>query len=250
MKIALVTGGSRGLGQSMALHLAKSGFDVIITYRERASDAERTIQSIRDIGQQAFALQLDVGQPDSIAPFAKAFRETLHGKLQAQSFDVLIHNAGQGVHAMLTQTTEQQLDFLYHVHFRSVYLLSQALLPTLRDGGRILNVSTGLTRFCIPGYSAYAAMKGAVEVLTRYMAKELGPRHITVNTLAPGAIETDFGGGAVRDNKDLNAYIASQTALGRAGKADDIGRLVARLVSEDAGWINAERIEASGGMFV
>jgi len=250
MKIAIVTGGSRGLGRNSSLQLAKNGVDVIITYNSKKAEAEKTVTEIQALGRKALALQLDVGDTKSFAAFASAVKDALKSNWGRQDFDFLINNAGFGVHAPLSETTEEQFDSLMNVHFKGVFFLTQKLLPLMASGGRIINLSTGLTRFAFPGYAAYAAMKGAVEVLTRYMAKELGARGISVNTVAPGAIETDFGGGVVRDNKQLNQMIASQTALGRVGQPDDIGGVVASLCLDQSRWINAQRIEVSGGMFV
>jgi NAD(P)-dependent dehydrogenase (short-subunit alcohol dehydrogenase family) len=249
-KIALVTGGSRGLGRNTALHLARKGVDVILTFNRQQGEADKVVAEIEKLGGKAAALQLDVGNAKSFATFAEQVKAVLASKWQRDRFDVLINNAGQGVHAPFAETTVEQFDQLVATHLKGVYFLTQRLLPLIADGGRIVNLSTGLTRFATPGFSAYASMKGAVEVMTRYMAKELGARGIAVNTIAPGAIETDFGGGVVRDNADLNRFIASQTALGRVGQPDDIGGVIASLVSDDNRWINAQRIEASGGMFL
>ncbi|WCM93391.1 SDR family oxidoreductase [Acidovorax sp. NCPPB 2350] len=248
--IALVTGGSRGLGRDAALQIAGQGMDVILTYRSRADEAQAVVAAIEGLGRRAVALPLDVGRRGSFAAFADAVRAALARHWQRERFDFLVNNAGMGVHAPFAETTEAQFDELVNVHFKGVFFLTQALLPLMNDGGRIVNVSSGLARFALPGYAAYAAMKGAVEVLTRYLAKELGPRGIAVNVVAPGAIETDFGGGAVRDNAQLNAFIASQTALGRVGRPDDIGGVIASLLLPASRWINAQRIEASGGMFL
>jgi len=249
-KIALITGGSRGLGRNAALKLAARGVDVILTYRSGRAEAEAVVADIEALGGRAVALALDVGVAASFPAFAATVQEVLRRHWQRETVDYLLNNAGIGIHAAFAETTEAQFDQLLNIQFKGVFFLTQALLPLIADGGRILNVSTGLTRFALPGFAAYAAMKGAIEVLTKYLAKELGPRRITVNVLAPGAIETDFGGGAVRDNSQMNAFIASQTALGRVGLPDDIGNVVAALLSEDTGWINAQRIEASGGMFL
>jgi NAD(P)-dependent dehydrogenase (short-subunit alcohol dehydrogenase family) len=248
--IVLVTGGSRGLGKSTALHLAKQGFGVILTYRSKQAEAAETVAQIEALGQKAVALPLNVSDSSSFAAFAAQVREVLLAHWGSTTFNVLINNAGTGAHASLMDTTEAQFDDMVNIHLKGVFFLTQKLLPLMADGGRIVNLSSGLTRFALPGYAAYAAMKGAVEVLTRYMAKELGPRGIAVNTVAPGAIATDFGGGAVRDTPQLNTFVASQTALGRVGEADDIGAMVALLVSPDNRWVNAQRIEVSGGMFV
>lgn len=248
--IALITGASRGLGRDAALALAARGSDLILTYRQRADEAQAVVDAAQRLGARAVALPLDVGRSDTFAAFAAAVQAALRDTWGRAHFDHLVNNAGMGVYAAFAETTEAQFDELMNVHFKGPFFLTQALLPLMADGGRILNVSSGLARFALPGYAAYAAMKGAMEVLTRYQAKELGPRRIAVNILAPGAIETDFGGGAVRDNRELNAFIASQTALGRVGLPQDIGRAVAALLSDDLGWVNAQRVEASGGMFV
>jgi len=248
--IALITGGSRGLGKSTALKLAEQGVDVVLTYRSNTSEATKVVAQIEQMGRRAVALPLDVGDSKSFRDFAAVLTRTLAQTWQREQFDHLINNAGVGVHASFAETTEAQFDELVNVHFKGTFFLTQALLPLLADGGRIVNISSGLARFALPGYAAYAAMKGGVEVLTRYLAKELGARGISVNTVAPGAIETDFGGGAVRDNAQLNAMIASQTALGRVGLPDDIGGAIASLLSPGTAWINAQRIEVSGGQSI
>jgi len=248
--IVLITGGSRGLGRSAALAAAKSGIDVVLTYRQQAIEAQAVVAEIEALGQRAVALPLDVGDVASFGAFASQLAQALQSGWQRERFDFLVNNAGMGVHAPFAETTEAQFDALVNVHLKGVFFLTQRLLPLMNDGGRILNLSSGLARFALPGYAAYAAMKGAIEVLSRYLAKELGPRGIAVNVVAPGAIETDFGGGAVRDNAELNAFIAGQTALGRVGVAEDIGPLVAALLQPSTRWVNAQRIEASGGMFL
>jgi NAD(P)-dependent dehydrogenase (short-subunit alcohol dehydrogenase family) len=248
--LALITGASRGLGRSTALKLAARGVDILFTYRSQREQAEQVLAQIESAGARGAALALDVGDSRSFAAFAEQVRDVLKQRFKRERFDFLVNNAGLGIHMPFEQTSEAQFDELMNVHLKGPFFLTQALLPLINDGGRIVNVSSGLTRFVLPGYAAYAAMKGGVEVLTRYLAKELGARGIAVNTVAPGAIETDFGGGAVRDVKDLNRFIASQTALGRVGLPDDIGGMVAALLSPDNGWVNAQRIEASGGMFV
>lgn len=247
MKIALITGGSRGLGRSMSLHIASHGNDVILTYNSKKLDADEVVKQIEKLGRKAAALPLNVSESSSFGAFADSFKETLSTKWGRSDFDFLVNNAGIGIYAPFANTTEAQFDDLMKVHFRGPFFLTQKLLPLLKDGGRILNISTGLARFTTPGYAGYASMKGAMEVLTRYMAKELGPRKISVNILAPGAIETDFAGGGVRDNKELNKLLASQTALGRVGLPDDIGGAVALLLSEESHWITGQRIEVSGG---
>ena len=248
--IALITGGSRGLGRNVALHVARAGTDVILTYRSQAAEAQAVVAEIEALGRRALALPLDVADSRSFATFARQVQVVMATHWQRERFDFLVNNAGIGIHASFMETTEAQFDELVNIHLKGTFFLSQQLLPLMNDGGRILNVSTGLARFALPGYAAYAAMKGGIEVLSRYMAKELGARGITVNVVAPGAIETDFGGGAVRDNAQLNAMVASQTALGRVGQPDDIGGVIAALLQPGTGWINAQRIEASGGMFL
>jgi NAD(P)-dependent dehydrogenase (short-subunit alcohol dehydrogenase family) len=250
MKIALITGGSRGLGKEMALNLASKGRDIVLTYNSKSSEAEEVVKLIEKTGRKAAALQLDVGNSKSFAGFAESLKTVLKQKWQRNDFDFLVNNAGIGINAPLAETTEDQFDLLMNIHLKGPFFLTQNLLPLIKDGGRIVNVSSGLARFAFPGYAAYASMKGGIEVLTKYMAKELGPRNIAVNVVAPGAIETDFGGGTVRDNKQLNTLIASQTALGRVGLPEDIGGVVASLLSDDNRWINAQRIEASGGMLI
>lgn len=248
--IALITGGSRGLGRSAALKLAEHGSDVILTYHRNADEAQAVVDRIHALGRRAAALQLDVADSGSFDAFAACVRTTLADTWQRERFDHLVNNAGIGVHAPFADTAEAQLDLLYAIHLKGTFLLTRALLPLIADGGRILNTSSGLTRFSLPGYAAYAAMKGGIEVLTRYMALELGPRGIRVNTLAPGAIETDFGGGRVRDDAALNSQIAAGTALGRVGLPDDIGGAVAALLSDGSGWLNGQRIEVSGGVML
>lgn len=249
--IALITGGSRGLGRSAVLKLAERGVDIILTYKSKADAAQATVAGVQARGRQAVALQLDMGDSSGFQAFADQVSAVLGATWQRADFDYLVNNAGMGSdHASVIETTEEAFDLMFNVHLKGTFFLTQKLLPLIRDGGRILNTSSGLARFALPGYAAYAAMKGGVEVLTRYMAKELGPRHISVNTIAPGAIETDFGGGRVRDNAQLNAFIASQTALGRVGLPDDVGNAVAALLTDPSGWINAQRIEISGGMLI
>ena len=247
-KIALITGGSRGLGKDMGLNLAKNGVDLIITYNSQKNEALKVVDDVQEFGRKAIALQLNAGDIASLPGFISDIKAALNNIFNAATFDFLINNAGIGIHAPFAETTEAQFDALMNIHFKSVFFLTQKVLPLINDGGRIINISTGLARFSNPGYSAYASMKGAVETLTRYMAKELGARKIAVNTVAPGAIETDFSGGLVRDNEQINKYIAGVTALGRVGVPEDIGAIVAFLCSEGGRWINGQRIEASGGM--
>lgn len=247
--LALITGGSRGLGRHAALALAARGIDTVITYRQQRGEADAAVAQVQALGAQAVALPLDVGDSAQFPAFATALREVLGSRWQRTHIDHLVNNAGMGIHALAADTTEAQFDELMRVHLKGPFFLTQTLLPLIADGGSVLNVSSGLTRFSLPGYAAYAMMKGGIEVMSRYLAKELGARGIRVNTLAPGAIETDFGGGAVRDRAELNQFVASVTALGRAGLPDDIGTAIAALLSSDAHWINAQRVEASGGMF-
>lgn len=249
-KIAVVTGGSRGLGRNTALHLARRGVDVILTYRSQRTEAEQVVAEIAALGGSAVALQLDVAESGTFDSFVETLKGVLSEHWQRKTFDSLVNNAGIGIHAAFADTTEEQFDELVRIQLKGPFFLTQKLLPLIADNGRIVNVSSGLTRFSLPGYAAYAAMKGAMEVLTRYQAKELGARGIAVNIVAPGAIETDFGGGTVRDSAQVNAFIASQTALGRVGLPDDIGGMVASLLSDDNRWVNGQRIEASGGMFL
>ena len=249
-KIALITGASRGLGKNAALHLAAQGIDIIGTYNSRADEAQALVAEIESLGGRAVMLQLDVGQSEGFADFATQVADVLRSHFDREHFDFLLNNAGIGLNANFVDTTVAQFDLLMNIHLKGPFFLTQNLLPLMADGGRILNVSSGLTRFSLPGYGAYAAMKGAMEVLTRYQAKELGARGISVNTLAPGAIETDFGGGTVRDNSDVNSYVAGNTALGRVGQPDDIGAAIALLLAPGSQWINGQRVEASGGMFL
>ena len=248
--IALITGGNRGLGRNAALKLAERGVDVVLTYRNNAAEAAAVVADIEKRGRLAAALQLDVGVAATFDAFVAELGRVLARTWQRERIDYLVNNAGLGIHASFAETSEAQFDELMRVHFKGPFFLTQKLLPLINDGGRILNVSSGLARFSMPGYSAYAAMKGAIEVLTRYQAKELGARGIGVNVIAPGAIETDFGGGLVRDNEKINQLVAAQTAFGRVGRPDDIGGVIASLLSPENGWINAQRIEASGGMYV
>ncbi|MGX7205503.1 SDR family oxidoreductase [Enterococcus pingfangensis] len=249
-KIALVTGGSRGLGRSTALTLAQKGLDVVITYHSQQEQAAEVVAQIEQNGGQAAALQLDTGVTASFADFTAKLTTVLEEKWQRQNFDFLINNAGFGLEAGFAETTEEQFDSLMNVHFKGVYFLTQNLLPLLADQGGIVNISSGLTRFTTPGGSAYAAMKGAIEVLSRYLAKELGARGIRVNTVAPGLMATDFGGGAAKDNEQLRGFIGSATTLGRIGEAEDVSGVIAALCTDDLKWVDAQRIEASGGMFL
>jgi NAD(P)-dependent dehydrogenase (short-subunit alcohol dehydrogenase family) len=249
-KIALVTGSSRGLGKSTALNLAKKGVDTIVTYHSNAAEATKVVAEIEQLGAKAIALQLDTANTKTFDDFAVQVKQSLQSKWQTDHFDFLVNNAGTGVYASFADTTEEDFDHQMNIHVKGIFFLTQKLLPLINDGGRIVNLSTGLTRLTIPGYAAYASMKGAIETLTKYMAKELGARRIAVNIVAPGAIETDFGGGAVRDNPEINKYFAEQTALGRVGLPDDIGGAIASLLSEDNQGVNAQRIEVSGGQSI
>ena len=249
-KIALVTGGSRGLGKNMALKLAQKGTDVILTYNSKKADAETVVAEIEAMGKRAVALQLNVSEIASFDGFVQQVSKVLQEKWNAGKFDFLINNAGIGATVPFAQVTESSFDEMLNVHFKGVFFLTQKALPILNDGGRIINLSSGTTRFGVQGYITYASMKGAVETLTKYLAKELGPRNIAVNVLAPGAIETDFNNAAIRNNPQMKSFLATQTALGRVGEAEDIGGIVAFLCSEEARWITGQRIEASGGMFL
>ena len=246
-KVAIITGGSRGLGRNTAINLARRGVDVIFTYRANRAEAESLIREVEGLGRKAAAFQLEAGNIRAFDGFVAEVRKTLQS-WGRDRFDYLVNNAGGGLHANFDQTTEAQFDEIVNVHFKGVYFLTQKLLPLMKDGGRIVNISSGLARFSLPGSSAYAAAKGAVEVLTRYMAKELGPRQITANVIAPGAIQTDFSGGMVRDNPEINKRVADMTALGRAGVPDDIGPMIAAFLSDENRWVNGQRIEVSGGM--
>ncbi|KAA8485803.1 NAD(P)-dependent dehydrogenase (short-subunit alcohol dehydrogenase family) [Arcticibacter tournemirensis] len=247
-KIALVTGGSRGLGKNMAISLAKKGVDIILTYNSNKQKADEAVAEIQSLGQKAIAFQLDTGNVKAFAEFFRQVTEHLEEHTGSPNFDFLINNAGTALYAQFAETTEEQFDGIMNIHYKGVFFLTQKALPFINDGGRIINISSGLARFSYPGSSAYGSMKGAIEVLTRYLAKELGSRGIAANVVAPGAIETDFGNGHVRDNKDVNDQIAGLTALGRVGLPEDIGGVVAFLCTEEARWINGQRIEVSGGV--
>lgn len=249
-RIAIVTGGSRGLGKNAALKLAAKGTDIILTWNRNQQEAENVVREIEQKGAKAVALQLDVSDVGGFDAFALEVQKQLKAVWDRDSFDYLLNNAGTGLHEAYMDTSEAQFDEMMNIHFKGPFFLTQRLLPLMQNGGRILNVSSGLARFALPGSGTYAAMKGAMEVLTRYQAKELGARGISSNIIAPGAIETDFSGGMVRDNAQVNAFVASQTALGRVGLPDDIGDAIAALLSDELGWMNAQRIEVSGGMFL
>lgn len=249
-KIALVTGGSRGLGKNMATALAGKGIDVVLTYNTNKEAADEVVSEIQSLGRNAFALQLDTGKSGQFDNFIKDLTNLLRKKTGSSGFDFLINNAGTALYAPVTDVTEEQMDTIYNIHYKGIFFLTQKALPFINDGGGVVNISSGLTRITMPGSSVYGSLKTAVESLTRYLAKELGARKIRANVVAPGAIETDFGGGRVRDNKDINDHIASLTALGRVGLPDDIGGVVAFLCSEEAYWINGQRIEVSGGQML
>ena len=246
-KIALVTGGSRGLGKNMAQHLAQKGLDVLLTYHSKQDEAETVVAELQALGRKAAALQLDASNVGSFAGFLEQVKATLQTTFGTERFDFLINNAGTGLYQPYDQVTEQQFDDMLNIHFKGPFFLTQQALPLLNDGGGIINISSGLTRIVMPSSSTYASMKAAMEMLTKYQAKELAGRRIRVNVVAPGAIETDFGGGRTRDNKEVNAHIAGLTALGRVGLPTDIGPVVAFLCTDEAGWIDAQRIEVSGG---
>lgn len=247
-KIALVTGGSRGLGRNMAIGIAKKGIDVVLTYNSNKQEADKVVAEIKALGQKAVAFQLDAANVKSFDNFLKQVTSHLKDQTGSANFDFLINNAGTALYSAFAETTEEQFDQVLNLHYKGVFFLTQKALPFINNGGRIINISSGLARFSYVGSSAYGSMKGAIEVLTRYLAKELGPRGIGANVVAPGAIETDFGGGHVRDNQDINKQIAGLTALGRVGLPDDIGGVVAFLCTEEARWVNGQRIEVSGGI--
>jgi len=238
-KIALVTGGSRGLGKEM---------DVIITYNSKKEEAESVVAEIEKTGRKAFALQLDVSDSKNFDSFFTQLKSTLKDTFGVEKFDYLVNNAGIGINAPIAEMSEPDFDTLVNIQFKAPFFITQKSLKLMNNGGGIVNISSGLTRFSMPGYGAYGALKGAIEVLTRYEAQEFGQRGINVNVVAPGAIETDFGGGIVRDNAQINQHIAGNTALGRVGLPSDIGGVVAFLCTDDAKWINAQRIEVSGGV--
>ncbi len=250
MKINIITGGSRGLGRSMALHLADKGQDSIITYHANKSAADDVVKAILAKGRKAVALQLDVSKSATFSAFAAEVKKVLSAHWQRETFDHLVNNAGTGASQTVEQTSEDVFDEMLNEHVKGPYFLTQKLLPMMADGGRIINVSSGLARFSFPSRAPYAIMKGAIEVFTRYLAKELGARGITANTIAPGAIATDFGGGNTRDNPQMRTMLSGQTALGRVGEADDIGALTAAMLSDDFRWVNGQRIEASGGFML
>lgn len=249
-KIAIVTGASRGLGKNAVEKLAKKGVDIILTYHSQQDAAQAVVKSVQAAGGKAVAVKLDAGNSSSFNAFVAEVKTQLQAVWQRDNFDFLVNNAGVGLHEAFAETTEEQFDLMLNIHLKGPFFLTQKLLPLMADGGRILNVSSGLARFALPGSSAYAIMKGAIEVLTRYQARELGERGITANVLAPGAIATDFSGGMVRDNPQVNKMVAGNTALGRVGLPDDIGDMVALMLSDEAGWMTAQRVEASGGMFI
>jgi len=246
-KIALITGGSRGLGRNTAIHLARSGVDAVLTYHSNKAEADSAVAEIESLGGKAAALQLDTGDVASFEAFAASLRDTLKTNWDRETIDYLVNNAGIGLHVPFAEATEADFDRLTNIHFKGVFFLTQKLLPLMNDGGKIVNLSSGLARFAYPGASIYGSLKGAVEVLTRYLAKELGPRRIAVNAIAPGAIETDFGGGRVRDNAELNKQIAANTAMGRVGLPDDVGGAITALLVGETGWVTGQRIEVSGG---
>ncbi len=250
VKIALVTGGGRGLGKNMALKLAGKGNDVIITYNNNREEADKVVSEIRGMGRKAVAFQLNTGETSTFDAFLKEVTEHLKVNTGSPNFDFLVNNAGIAAHSSVAGTKEEELDALYNIHFKGVYLLTQKALPFLNDHGRVVNISTGLTRFSTPGYAAYASMKGAIEVFTRYLAKELGPRGITVNAVAPGLIETDFTRPFIPTHDEGRQQVASLFALGRIGVPEDIGSVVAFLCTEEARWVTAQRIEVSGGMLL
>lgn len=249
-KIALVTGGSRGLGKNSALKIAQKGLDVIITYKSNKEEADKVVAEIEALGRKSIAYQLDTKNVNSFDALVKTVGDYLEENTGSRNIDFLVNNAGTALYAPIAEVTEEQLDDVVDIHFKGVFFLTQKFLPLINEGGGIINISSGLARFALPGSSVYGSIKAAVDMLTKYQAKELGARRIKSNVVAPGAIETDFGGGRTRDDEHVNAMVAGATALGRAGLPDDIGGVVAFLCTEDARWINGQRIEASGGMFL
>jgi len=249
-KVALVTGGSRGLGKNMAIQLAKKGFDIILTYNSNVNEAAKVVDEITAMGKKAKAIQLDVANSKGFDAFVQSVKSSLTNDFKTENLFAIINNAGIGTYTSIAETSEQVFDSMVNIHLKAPYFITQKLLSVICDGGSIVNISSGLTRFSYSNYAPYAIMKAAIESLTRYQAQEFGSRKIRVNTIAPGAIATDFGGGAVRDNKDLNAMIANTTALGRVGLPDDVGSVVAFLCSDDAKWVNAQRIEVAGGVHI
>ena len=249
-KIALITGGSRGLGKNMAIATAKKGLDIVLTYHNNKEAADETIAAIEALGQKAYAFQLDTRKLSAFDGFVTEVTTALQQQRGSTNIDFLVNNAGTALYAPITEVTEEQMDDIYNIHYKGVFFLTQKLLPFINEDGGIINISSGLTRFIKPGSSVYGALKTAVETQTKYLAKEIGPRKIRANVIAPGAIETDFGGGRVRDVKEYNEMVAESTALGRVGLPDDIGSVVAFLCTDDAYWINAQRIEVSGGQSI
>lgn len=247
-KIALVTGGSRGLGRNMALAIAKKGIDIILTYNSNKESADSIVSEIQSLGQKAVAFQLDTSNVATFDNFVKQTTEYLKEHTGNINFDFLINNAGTALYSSITETSEQQMNDAFNIHYKGVFFLTQKFIPFINEGGGIINVSSGLTRLTFPGSAVYASLKGAIEIFTRYLAKELGVKRVRANVIAPGAVETDFGGGRTRDNKEINAHVSSLTALGRVGLPDDIGGVVAFLCTEEAYWINGQRIEVSGGL--
>lgn len=250
MKIALITGGSRGIGKSSALATARRGNDVILTYLSSEKEAAEVVREVEAIGRKAVALQLDVSKVATFADFAARVKSALATTWSTERFDFLVNNAGVGQYTAIMDYTEDDFDRVVNTHFKGVFFLTQKLLPLMNDGGRIVNVSSGLARFSFPGSSVYGAAKAAVEALTRYLAKELGERRISANVVAPGPVATDFGGGRVRNSPEMQKQLSAQTPLGRVGNPDDIGGLIASLLAEETRWVNGQRIEASGGILI
>jgi NAD(P)-dependent dehydrogenase (short-subunit alcohol dehydrogenase family) len=249
-KVALVTGGSRGLGKDSAKQLAISGFDIIFTYNSNITKANEVVDEITALGKRVKAIQLDVSNSKNFDAFIQDVKSSLANDFKTETIAALINNAGIGAYSSIAETSEEVFDSMVNIHLKAPYFITQKLLPLISDGGSIVNISSGLARFSYPNYAPYAIMKAAIETLTRYQAQEFGIRKIRVNTIAPGAIATDFGGGAVRDNEEINAMIANSTALGRVGMPDDIGSVVKFLCSDDAKWVNAQRIEVAGGVHI
>jgi NAD(P)-dependent dehydrogenase (short-subunit alcohol dehydrogenase family) len=245
--IAVVTGGSRGLGKSTVLALAERGVNSIFTFASKSKEADDVVLAVAKAGAKAAAFQLDAGKVDDFDRFVDRVSSTAR-EWGSERIDYLVNNAGISHHNAFDKVTEEELDRVYEVNFKGVFFLTQKLVRIMNEGGRVVTISTGLTRFWMPDTIPYASFKGAIEVFTHYLAKDLGSRSITVNAVAPGAIQTDFSGGMVRDNPEVSKWVASITALGRPGLPDDIGPMIASLLSDANRWVTAQRIEASGGM--
>jgi NAD(P)-dependent dehydrogenase (short-subunit alcohol dehydrogenase family) len=250
MKVAIITGGSRGVGKSAALNVARRGTGVILTYNCHPDEAEAVVSEIQKSGGKAAALKLDVTKTASFGDFVSLVEQTLQKEWSQKTFDYLVNNAGTAQRTLIKDTTEEQFDQLTNVHLKGPFFLTQKLIPLMADGGLVLNVSSGLTRFTNPaGVATYASLKGAMEVFTKYIVREYASRKIRANIVAPGALDTQFAGPNGRD-ENQKKMIGEHTALGRCGEADDIGPLIAALLSDDCRWVNGQRIEATGGVLI